>query len=394
MTLWGTYLVLKHFNSQPPHLDAPFALYPVSILKPLKGVDADLAHNLETFFHLDYPEYELLFSVADAEDPACAVVRTLLDRYPCVNARLVLGQVEVGVNPKVNNLVQTYDQARYDWILISDSNVRVRSAYLKRLVGHLDSTVGIVTAIVAGRGSRGLGGQMEAMFLNTFYSRAMLVTAAVGRPCVIGKSMLFRRSVAARFGGIRALGRYLAEDFMAGEAMRRLGLRVVVMADPIHQHIGQYAVKDFWNRHVRWGRIRKAQNPLAFGPEIAMGCFFTGLLGALGWSSVFAGTALHLSAPTFFGIHCAVWSACDLWIYSRLEPRVRPSSLIAWVFKECAALPLWLHILAGNTVHWRGRQLRLLPGGMLAPAPALASAAAITAVRPTERPTVTDTRRA
>src|SRR4051812_39951816 len=89
VTLMGTWLTLRHLKSSPPHLDAPFRLYPVSILKPLKGADEGIEDNLDTFFHLDYPEYELIFSVADARDPVVPIVRRLIDKYPAVRSRLI-----------------------------------------------------------------------------------------------------------------------------------------------------------------------------------------------------------------------------------------------------------------------------------------------------------------
>ena len=304
--LWGTYRALKHFSSSPPHLDAPFLLYPISVLKPLKGVDPGLEANLETFFRLKYPDFELLFSVADAQDAACAVVNRLIKKYPRVRARLIIGQVEVGTNPKINNLIKSYQLAQNDWLLISDSNIRVSSDYLKRMMAHVDSTTGIVTAAVVGRSAKGMGGALEAMHLNTFYSRGMVLAFAAGRPCVLGKSMLFRRSTSERFGGIATLARYLAEDYMAGEAIRALSLKIVLMTDPVEQPIGFHPISSYWSRHVRWGRIRKAQVPAVF---ILEGLASSGVAGFLG--SVAFNTLTGLSPLLFFLSHMAAWYLCD-----------------------------------------------------------------------------------
>src|SRR3989344_3043795 len=151
LTICGTLLTLRRFRTPPPHLRRDFARYPVTILKPLKGVDPALEANLESFFLLDYPEYEIFFSVADPNDPALKVVRRVLRRHPDVKARVLVGAVELGLNPKVNNMVLSYDRASHDLILISDSNVRVKPDYLTRVVAHMDRDVGIVTAVVAGR---------------------------------------------------------------------------------------------------------------------------------------------------------------------------------------------------------------------------------------------------
>ena len=162
-TLWGTWYAVRQRGRW---IATPLFLPPVTILKPLKGVDAGFEENLRGFFDLDYPRYELIFSVDNPADPAAAAVRAEMGRHPEVRAQLVIGAVNVGPNPKVNNLVIPYDRAAYDCVLISDSNVRVSPDYLKRLMPYLKPDVGIVTAVVAGTESKGIGGALEAAYLN------------------------------------------------------------------------------------------------------------------------------------------------------------------------------------------------------------------------------------
>ncbi len=359
--IWGTWLALKRFKTVPPHLDAPFGLFPVSILKPLKGADPGLEENLRSFFHIEYPEYELLFSVEDPNDPAAAIAKKLIGQYPSVKAQLLVGGLDLGPNPKINNISFSYGRARHDWILVSDSNIRVPPSYLKRMIAHVDSTVGLVTALVSGRGAVGIGGQLEAMALNTFFARGMNQAAGAGKPAALGKSMLFRRSVAHRFGGIGTLGKFLAEDYMAGEAMRRLGLRVILMCDPVEQYIGQYSFESYWQRHLRWGRIRKAQVPLAFAAEV---------LATLPVTTALAVFALPswtgLSAPQVLFLHLALCSFCDFLLLRKLSDTAQPLLPLIWLLRELLSLPLWVCMACGNTVNWRGSKLRLEPGGTLA----------------------------
>jgi hypothetical protein len=360
-TVLGTWYALKRLSSTPPHLDAPFALYPVSILKPLKGDEGGLLReNLEGFFSLDYPEFEMIFSVASFADPARRVVESLMKKYPKQPARLIVGAVDVGPNPKVNNLVKSYDSAKYDLVLISDSNVRVKPTYLKRVVAHLDSDVGVVTAVVAGRGAKSLGGYLEAIYLNTFYARFMLIADACKTPCVVGKSMLMSRTNANRFGGIRMLGQYLAEDYMAGIAMQKLGLRSVIMSDSIHQEIGEYSVSDFWKRHTRWGRLRKSQAPLPFFFEPFFGAIINGVIGAVAMRALF-----HIPMAPFLVLHLCAWMVCDLMQVRKLGASLKVPVPLAWFLREVIAIPLWIHVASGNSVQWRGRTLRLQSGGLL-----------------------------
>ncbi len=367
LTLWGAVLSRKLLKGFPPHLDAPFNLYPVSIIKPLKGVDSRLEANLESFFKLDYPDFELLFCVAHSLDPALVVAERLMARYPKTKSRILVGETMVGVNPKINNMVRAYDDAANDWILISDSNVRVESDYLKRLVAYLDPGVGMVTAVVVGLEGEGVGGNLEATYLNTFYTRAMCLAAAIGKECVLGKSMLFQRTVAERFGGLRTLGCYLAEDYMAGEAIRRLGLKIVTVSDPVRQIIGHHSLNDFWQRHLRWGRIRKRHGMGAFIIEPVSGAIVSGLIGAAALHDAFG-----MNVSTFLVFHLGLWSACDLMQMRWMRAPLKWSTPIFWFLREILALPLWIHIASGNTVNWRGHRLALGVGGILEDTPTAA----------------------
>lgn len=316
--------------------------------------------NLRSFFELQYPDFEIIFSIASQNDPARGLVEKLIAEYPYVQSRLILGDRDIGPNPKINNLVKSYEIAQNDLILISDSNVRVEATYLKRLVAHLDNGVGMLTSVVAGVDPRSLGGHLEAMHLNTFYARAMRLAELFGQPCVVGKSMLFRKSMAKRFGGISALSRYLAEDYMAGIATRRLGYSVVVVSDPVRQQIGEYSLSDYWQRHIRWGRIRKSQAPLPFLLELLFSCPVSAIVGVHGMTQVF-GMSLTLA----LAVHLLIWASADFAIYLRTAGSIRFPAAIAWFMRELTIVPLWIHTALGNTVQWRGQKLVVMHGGVL-----------------------------
>jgi ceramide glucosyltransferase len=331
----------------------------VSILKPLKGADEGLEGNLESFFLLNYPRYELIFSVAEASDPACHVVERLRKRHPGMNARLVIGLEGDVPNPKVNNLIRSYGMAAYDLLMISDSNVRVDPGYLRRAVAQFTPETGVLTAVVAGVEPHDKGGVLEATYLNTFYARGMRLAFFFGRPCVIGKSMLFRKSDANRFGGISSLGEYLAEDYMMGVRMLELGLKVGLMADPIRQYVGVHSFASFWKRHLRWGRIRKAHAPIAFLTEPLS----SPLLAALG-----SGLALHrltgFAIAPGIAIHFFAFFLLDLLVALRVGGRQR-HLISGWLLRELLALPMWVVVASGNEVEWRGRLLKIQPGGKI-----------------------------
>lgn len=359
----GTFLAWKHYRRSSPKSHSPTGpLFPISILKPVKDLDEGGEENLRSFFHLDYSEFEIIFSVADHEDPARPVIENLLREYPHVKARLIVGDIPLGPNPKVNNLIRGFERARYDWILISDSNVRVSPDYLASLAKQVKPETGLVTSSVVGSGMKNIGAHLESTFLNSFLTRWMVFSHRLARPLVLGKSMLFRRSVAERFGGIKILSPFLAEDYMAGEAMRALGYEVTLSLHPVDQYLGNYPLRQFWKRHVRWGRIRKSQAPLVFLIEPWTGALGSGLLGARALSQL-----LPLSFIDALVLHLLFWLLCDLIIFKCVKTTIHWKTSLAWLAREILSLPLWFHTLMGNLVEWRGKKLKLQSGGILGP---------------------------
>lgn len=323
-------------------------------------MDSGLYENLRSFFQLDYPQFEILFSIEDEADPARPVVEKLLTEYPEVPARLLISQGSLGRNPKVNNMASSYQAAKYDWILISDSNVRVGPDYLKDFIESMrNPRVGLVTSLIAGVAPEGFSGKLEAMFLNAFAARGMVMALSAGKPVVVGKSMLFRRSVAARFGGLAVLARFLAEDYMAGIATKQLGLQVTIAHAPIQQYLGEYSLKQFWLRHVRWGRLRRMQAPLIFPFEPLQNALVTALIGA-----VWVAPSLSLSFMQFFLLHLSVWATIDLTLAVRVAG-LRAFSPSAWLVRELLVIPLYVQIYGSRSVQWRGRRLNLGLGGVL-----------------------------
>jgi ceramide glucosyltransferase len=196
----------------------------------------------------------------------------------------------------------------------------------------------------------------------------MLLTAKVGSPCVLGKSMFFKKTTLARFGGLDTLSHFIAEDYMAGQGIRQLGLKVKIHLKPIPQFIGRHSLNDFWKRHVRWSRIRKSQNLFAYLFEPLTGLAFT-TLGALIGISAFS----HFSLLQILFMQLGLWLACDVVQFVTLIPKLtfaQVSRLLLftpfiWLLRELLAWPLWIHTGLGNSVQWRGRTLFLNPGGII-----------------------------
>jgi ceramide glucosyltransferase len=360
LTLLGWLLVLAMLLSQKRLLAAdaaplPAAPPPVSILKPLKGADPDLERNLESFFRIDYPAYEILFGVDDACDPAAAVAQRVAARHPGMCSQLVVSDRVVGLNPKVNNLANIAVRARHELVLISDSNVVVAPDHLRVMVGELlQPGVGLVTAPIRAVGGEGLGGWLERSQLNTFVIGGVAaLPLLLGRVCAVGKAMLLRRRDLERIGGWPELARYLAEDQVCGESIRGLGLRVAVAPRPVDQPLGRLTIRQFASRHLRWARLRR---------HLAPG----GYVGELLTNPLLPAALLLAIAPGRLSVALAVATLAVMgaWTVAAERalglPAARP--LLAPFVVGLRALllaALWPVPFVSSTVSWRGRRLRI-----------------------------------
>jgi len=348
--LLGTFYTIHRFRSFKPRRLFPYP--PVSILKPLKGVDNGLEENLRSFLQLDYPSYEIIFAVANDKDPSLPLVEKLLTEHSSCDARLMIGEVVLGFNPKVNNLIEPYDRAKHDLILISDSNIRVDSDYLKNKVATLSENpkVGIVTAYVKGTSGEDLGGELEQLYLGTFYARWLNAACGAGLGFVLGKSMLFRRSLLNKAGGLRELSKYIAEDYEAGKAIERLGYKVGLMKKPITQFIGKNSVQGFVLRHQRWGTIQKAHHPLVF---------YAAPLQLPALASFLAYHAFPNDSVFAASLSLVLWCMADLWLYSALGSKVTLATVEVWATKAFLTPLIWLRAALTNSVCWRGNLLTI-----------------------------------
>lgn len=356
LTCTGTLLAFLH-RRVPGESRHPVGKC-VSILKPIKGLEEGLRRNLQSFYDLDYPNFELIFCISDPHDPARDLVEELMHKNPNVVTKLIVGGSHLGLNPKINNLYIGYKTAKYDLILISDSNIRARRNYLWQMTSHMSPGVGLVTSVVEGSGVESFGATLEQSYLNTYLTRWLNLSHFVGKPIIMGKSMLFRKSTLERCGGLKVLKDDVAEDFASGLLMKKYKLKIALMSDPVHQHMGRFTLGDFWARHLRWGRIRKAYAPLMFFLEPLSNAFGSGFIGA---------AALHYYAGASFllvlSAHLALWCANDLFLRADRNEKISVSMFFAWFLSELIFLPNWLHTAMGREIDWRGNHLTLTNGG-------------------------------
>jgi ceramide glucosyltransferase len=335
------------------HGDAvsPCHLIPVSILKPLKGLDDNLFDNLESFCMLDYPEYEIIFSLQDHNDPAYKVARKIKDKYPDKQISLVVEECSTGLNPKVNNLIPAYANAKYEYILISDSNVMVNRDYLREIVKHFsDPDVGLVTNLIRGIGGRTLGSVFENLHLNTFIIGSVcFLDRYLKMPCVVGKSMLMRKRDLESIGGFKAVKDVLAEDYIIGKKMQKKGKKVILSNYLINNVNEYWGLKKFLNRHTRWGKLRWRIGGVKYFSEIITNTVFMSFL------------PIFLCGPSKLTVSFTVLISCikiigDFYMGRKIRTDMNPLWNVFSPVKDLIIGFIWFIPLLSNTIVWRGNR--------------------------------------
>jgi ceramide glucosyltransferase len=323
---------------------------PVTIFKPLKGVDEGLEENLRSFFQLDYPVYQLLMGVADLDDPAIPVARRLMAEFPTHDASLIVGAPAFGLNPKVENLASMWRHRKHEVILISDSNVRARPSYLRETACYLaDPSVGLVTNVFAGIGEEHFGAALENLQLNGFIAGGVALAAVTGATCVVGKSMLMPVRVLDEIGGFAGVRNLLAEDQVIGVRVRKAGHRIRLSHHVIGNVNQDRDLRWFLNRHSRWYKIRRRMALPAFVIEPMTNLGALGLIWALSGDSGLAWGGFLVLA----GLGIARDAVQTRWLRGSW-PRLRhlPLSLV----KDLFLLPIWFDALVNVRLQWRGHR--------------------------------------
>lgn len=333
--------------------------YPlVSLLKPVKNVDDDMAANLESFYHLDYPAYEVLFAVDDFQDPCVAILRDLQARHPRIPTTIVATGHPPFENPKIHKLARLESKSRGALFWATDSNVRVAPDSLRRLVDeYFAHDAKIVFSPIRGSASRSFASLMENSGLNFFTSGSVLASWFLGhQPIIVGKSVLVEREALETFGGFGYFKDYLAEDFLLGEAFRKSGFRVSTNCTWVTNISQTATLKSCFKRLSRWAKLRYHLRRPVYLAEILLNPIVIALagwaaFGRKGWAVLAATTAVKI----------AVEYANFLFVNPEDARRLRNHLLFpaAVVAKDLVFFAVYLTPFFSRQVEWRGGRIAI-----------------------------------
>ena len=339
----------------PPPKDAPG----VTIVQPLCGVEAFSRETLRSIFALDYPIYEIVFCLASGDDPIAPLVRGAIAANPGRPARLLIGDDRISANPKLNNVVKGWKAARYDWVIIADSNVLMPGDYIQRLLARWDSNTGIVCAPPIGSRPEFFAAEIECAFLNTYQARWQYAGESTGYGFAQGKTMLWRRETLEAGGGIEALGAEIAEDAAATKLIRAQGFNAHLVDRPFQQPLGRRRLRDVWSRQLRWARLRRATFPFFFAPEILT----TGLLTFA--AAAVAASGFGMNPAVGVALMAAFWYGAEAILAFASGWPLSWRSPAAWLVRDILLPCLWARGWSGRNVVWRGNAMDVDDGAFL-----------------------------
>jgi ceramide glucosyltransferase len=354
--LVGTAIAAMRFARRP--LPMGVQRPPVSVMKPLHGVEPGLYENLRSFCDQDYPVVQVLLGVNDPNDGALTIARDLIRESPDSDIALVVDPRIRGSNGKVANLENMLEAARHEILVLADSDMRVDRRYLAAVTAPLlDPGVGAVTCLYKGVGAAGRWSEFGALHINFGFLPSALVAEALGvdRGC-FGATIALRRPTLSRIGGFARIRNELADDQRIGEAVRERQLAVVLSRYLVEAQVWEPSLAGLWRHELRWARTVRTIAPAGFAGSVLTHAVALSAVGA-------AATGFGLTASMFL-----VMSLSLRWVS-------------AWVIAGTLALPtakLWLLPLRdalsfavfvasffGRTVSWRDQLFRVAPGGRM-----------------------------
>ncbi|MFA5956572.1 bacteriohopanetetrol glucosamine biosynthesis glycosyltransferase HpnI [Hyphomicrobium sp.] len=358
--LLASFLVARFAREPKPIFNFAVAEN-VTLLKPLHGAECGLEASLATFCAQNYAsDVQMLCGVQDPADPAIGIVRNLKEQHPTRDVELVVSPRKAGGNPKIANILNMFPAAKYDLIILSDSDMRVAPDYVRRTTEVLRQPgVGLVTCLYRGCALTGFWSRMAAAAVDQHFLPSVLVGVSLGlaKPC-FGSTIALQRGTLARIGGFEAFANTLADDYAMGDAVRRLGLKVEIAPFTVGHTFSETSFAELWAHELRWARTIRLVDPVGYAGSIVTHAL------------PFALAALVLSGFSTIGGTIVLGAlACRLFVPIQVErlPGGGKSSLWLSPLRDLLSFAVFVASFLPGAVNWRGRRYSVSSDGTVTP---------------------------
>lgn len=336
---------------------------PVTILKPIYGLDPELEENLRSFCRQDYPDYQVIFGLQDKNDAAIPIVEKIINEMNGMDVSYVINPELHGTNHKISNLINIYPKAKHDYLLIADSDMRVPADYLTSVMTPFaDRNTGAVTCLYSGSAKGKMVSSLNAMFINEWFLPSVLISNFLQpvKYC-LGATMIVRRDILEKIGGLKALSNYLADDYMLGKLITGLGYKIFLSRFIVENVVEETSVKNLYTHELRWARTLKRVEPIGYMLTFLTDTFVMSLLMAFAlynmtdnllWSvlpvlSVFTGrTVLHTRAAMITGSK----NAGSIWMIP---------------LRDILSFCIRMVSFTGNSIQWRNNSFCVDAAGVI-----------------------------
>lgn len=338
---------------------APADLPPISILKPLKGTDPEMYESFRSHCIQDYPEYELLFGISHASDPAVGLVEKLRKEFPDRAIRICICDKKLGASGKVSVLGQLAKLAAHDIFLINDSDIRVKPDYLGTVISELQQAkTGLVTCLYRGIPAGTIFSKLESLGISTDFVPGVLVARQIegGLKFGLGSTLAFRRADLEKIGGFEAIADYLADDYELGKRISDSGMKIALSRATVETFLPPYGLGDFFSHQLRWARTIRASRPGGYAGLLVTYTLPWAVVGALvargadwAWCILVGAFLLRVAVALIAG--CSV-----------LRDKEVVRSLWLLPIRDLLAPVIWFAGLFGRGIVWRGEKFKLNNG--------------------------------
>lgn len=337
----------------------PFSLPPVSILKPLKGIDLEMYESLRSHCLQDYPEYEIVFGVSDINDPATAIVKRVQGEFPNRRLRLVLCDKVLGANRKVSTLAQMASIAEHDFLVVNDSDIRVAPDYLRSVMSKLTSPdTGLVTCLYRGVASGTLASRLESLSISTDFIPGVMAARQIegGLRFGLGSTLAFRKHDLRAAGGFEAIADYLADDYELGRRIAANHRKVQLAESVVETYLPAYDFAEFFSHQLRWARTIRTSRPGGYA-----GLIFT---FTLPWAALTLAVVRGTAWPWILFAAAALIRVSTALVIGRVVLRDKGTLRSLWLLpiRDVLAVVFWVGGLAGRKIVWRGETFYLEDG--------------------------------